>query len=270
MFNRCSRHLLHFVKDPRRFVFHAEAVRRASARQAKYCDKRADPWGKVWDDVWGIEPPIPRLVDNDAERIPGFPTQLPLALLLPIVGCASDPGDLVVDPFSGSATTGEACLTLGRRFVGIERNEEYVRLARQRLTAWKPPAWTSRQEQLRREMEAGRTVVVSMKDDRALIAWAEAQGLYQPVDRETPWGNPFRIPEDGDRGQVLQLYVENYLPYRARLLRDTATLKGMALGCHCAPLPCHADWLAAQANGEPWPALPPLPGKHFNGAAGAT
>jgi hypothetical protein len=133
-FNRCSRHLLYLVRDPKRFVFHEDAVRRVSAR-LRLGDARADPWGKLWDDVWGIDPPIPRVNDNDPERIPGFPTQLPLALLRAIVGCASDPGDRVLDPFAGSCTTGAACLELGRRFVGIERSGEYVRLARQRLTA---------------------------------------------------------------------------------------------------------------------------------------
>jgi DNA modification methylase len=131
-FNRCSRHLLYFVKDPKRFVFHEDAVRRVSAR-LQLGDKRADPWGKLWDDVWGIEPPIPRLNDNDAERVPGFPTQLPLTLLRAVVGCATDPGDAVLDPYAGSCTTGVACLELGRRFVGIERRENFVELARQRL-----------------------------------------------------------------------------------------------------------------------------------------
>ncbi len=116
-FNRCSRTLHYFVKDPKRFVFNADAVNRLSDRQTKYNDKRADPGGKIWDDVWQI----PRLVGTSKERIPGFPNQLPLDLLRPIVGCASDPGDLVVDPFCGTGTTGAACIELGRRFVGIEK-----------------------------------------------------------------------------------------------------------------------------------------------------
>jgi site-specific DNA-methyltransferase (adenine-specific) len=134
-FNRCSRPLLWFVKDPDRFVFHAEApeIRRPSDRQAKYDDARANPGGKLWDDVWGINPPIPRLTGTCAERLPEFPTQLPIRLLRPIVACASDPGDLVVDPFSGSATTGTACIELGRRFIGIERSAKFVELSRLRL-----------------------------------------------------------------------------------------------------------------------------------------
>jgi site-specific DNA-methyltransferase (adenine-specific) len=130
-FNRTSRHILYFVKDPRSFVFHPEAVTRLSDRQAKYADARADPGGKLWDDVWVI----PRLTGTSKERLPFFDTQLPLDLLRAVVGCASDPGDLVVDPFSGSGTTGAACLELGRHFIGIEENGEAVRLSRLRLRA---------------------------------------------------------------------------------------------------------------------------------------
>jgi site-specific DNA-methyltransferase (adenine-specific) len=140
-FNRCSRHLFYCVKNPRRFTFNAEAVNRLSDRQTKYGDKRADPAGKIWDDVWVI----PRLVGTSKERIPGFPTQLPLALLRPIIGCSSDPGDLVLDPFCGSATTGVAAVELGRRFVGIEKQEKFVELANSRLrTQTQRPRGTSK------------------------------------------------------------------------------------------------------------------------------
>jgi site-specific DNA-methyltransferase (adenine-specific) len=135
MFNRCSRPLLWLTKDSSRFVFNPDAVSRESDRQAKYGDSRANPDGKLWDDVWGINPPIPRLVGTAEERMPGFPTQLPLALLRPIVGCASHEGDLVIDPFSGSGTTGAACIELDRRFIGFELSEEFADLSRLRLTA---------------------------------------------------------------------------------------------------------------------------------------
>lgn len=135
-FNRTSRHLFYCVRDPRRFVFHADAVNRKSDRQTKYGDKRANPNGKIWDDVWGIHPPIPRLTGTCKERLPDVPTQLPLALLKPIIQCASDPGDLVVDPFVGSGTTGEACLSATpgpRKFIGIDSSRKFIAIARQRL-----------------------------------------------------------------------------------------------------------------------------------------
>lgn len=128
-FNRTKRHLFYSVVDPKRFVFHSEAVTRPSDRQTKYDDARADPGGKIWDDVWQI----PRLVGTATERIPEFPTQLPLALLRPVIACATDPGDLVLDPFCGSATTGAACLGLGRRFVGVEKQAKFHELAELRL-----------------------------------------------------------------------------------------------------------------------------------------
>lgn len=130
-FNRTSRHLFYCVADPKHFTFNREAVTRPSDRQTKYKDKRANPNGKIWDDVWQI----PRLCGTTKERIPGFPTQLPLALLKPIVGCSSNPGDLVVDPFCGSGTTGVVCKQLGRRFIGIESNPDYVELAEKRIAA---------------------------------------------------------------------------------------------------------------------------------------
>ncbi len=132
-YNRCSRALLWLVNDPRRFVWHPEAVTRPSDRQAKYNDSRANPDGKAWDDVWGINPPIPRLAGTHAERLPEFPTQLPLDLLRPIVGAHSDPGDLVLDPFSGSGTTGCACIELGRHYIGVELSEKFADLSRNRL-----------------------------------------------------------------------------------------------------------------------------------------
>lgn len=138
-FNRTSRHLFHCTKHPTRFVFNRDAVNRLSDRQLIYHDKRANPDGKNWDDVWGVPRKdgvgaIPRVCGTPNERIPGFPTQLPLALLRPIVGCASDPGDLVIDPFCGSATTGVAAAELGRSFIGIEVQPRFAELARERLT----------------------------------------------------------------------------------------------------------------------------------------
>jgi site-specific DNA-methyltransferase (adenine-specific) len=130
-FNRCSRPLLWFVADPRRFVFNADSphVRRPSDRQTKYNDKRANPNGKLLDDVWVIS----RVCGTFHERIPGFPTQLPLAFLRPIVGVASNQGDQVLDPFSGSATSGAVCVELYRRYIGIEKSPDFAARSRTRL-----------------------------------------------------------------------------------------------------------------------------------------
>ena len=130
-FNRTSRHIFYAVKDEKSFVFNPEPVTRPSDRQTKYGDNRAAAGGKLWDDVWQI----PRLTGTCAERIPDFPTQLPLALVEPIVLCASMPGDLVVDPFNGSGTTGVASIQNGRKYVGIEKSEKFADMADMRLRA---------------------------------------------------------------------------------------------------------------------------------------
>jgi site-specific DNA-methyltransferase (adenine-specific) len=132
-YNRCSRALIWFTRHRESYVWNPDAVNRLSDRQRKYNDKRANPNGKTWDDVWGIEPPIPRLTATCKERLPDIPTQLPLDLLRPVIGCHSDENDLVVDPFSGSGTTGCVCRELGRRFIGIELGPEVAELSRKRI-----------------------------------------------------------------------------------------------------------------------------------------
>lgn len=62
-------------------------------------------------------------------------TQKPLPLMLELVELFTDPGDLVLDPFCGSGTTGVACVRLGRRFIGIERDATYAAVARERIEA---------------------------------------------------------------------------------------------------------------------------------------
>ncbi|ACL66371.1 DNA methylase N-4/N-6 domain protein [Anaeromyxobacter dehalogenans 2CP-1] len=80
--------------------------------------------------VWSVPTPGPR------EKVHGrHPTQKPLALLERVLAASAAPGDLVLDPFSGSATTGVAALRAGCRFLGLERDPGYVDLAARRLRA---------------------------------------------------------------------------------------------------------------------------------------
>jgi len=128
-FNRTSRHILYFVVDPKRFVFNETAVLRPSDRQTKYGDSRAQSSGKILDDVWQI----PRLTGTSKERIPDFPTQLPVELVRRIIEAASEPGDLVVDPFNGSGTTGIAAISTDRKYIGIDASGKYIELSDMRL-----------------------------------------------------------------------------------------------------------------------------------------
>jgi DNA modification methylase len=128
-FNRTSRHLLYFVKSEKRLVFKPECFARPSDRITKYNDPRANPNGKLWDDVWVG---IPRLVSGE-ERMPGFPTQLPLGLVLPIIDGCSDEGDNILDPFGGTGTTAAASALSRRNCMSIEINPEYASVSRERV-----------------------------------------------------------------------------------------------------------------------------------------
>lgn len=62
-------------------------------------------------------------------------TQKPIGLMCRLVEQFTDPGDLVLDPFAGSGTTGAACARLGRRFIGVEIDPTYAEVARERIAA---------------------------------------------------------------------------------------------------------------------------------------
>ncbi len=61
------------------------------------------------------------------------PTQKPEALLQRIILASSNPGDVVLDPFAGSFTTGAVAIATGRKFIGIEINNEYIKMGLRRL-----------------------------------------------------------------------------------------------------------------------------------------
>ncbi|MGA0598933.1 site-specific DNA-methyltransferase [Enterovirga sp. CN4-39] len=75
---------------------------------------------------------------KDASGRKTHPTQKPEALLARILMAASNPGDVVLDPFFGTGTTGAVARRLGRRFVGIEREETYAEAARRRIALVRP------------------------------------------------------------------------------------------------------------------------------------
>ncbi len=106
---RAHEYLFLFSKDAR-YEYDATAVRGPNGRNLR----------TVWD--------IATQPARDAHV-----AMFPLALTEPCIELASEPGDLVLDPFVGSGTTGVAALEAERRFLGIELNPEYVDIAERRL-----------------------------------------------------------------------------------------------------------------------------------------
>jgi DNA modification methylase len=150
-FSRSHAHILYYVVDPSNFTFNDGAIRVPSARQTTYSDRRANPKGKVPDDTWVLRPQedercfqpesdswyVSRVCGTFKERV-DHPCQMPEAVLERIIRVASNPGDLVLDPFAGSGTTLAAAKTLGRNWLGIELSEKYAEQIRGRLNG-EPP-----------------------------------------------------------------------------------------------------------------------------------
>ena len=84
--------------------------------------------GKQMKDVW-----TGALTPQREKFFGKHPTQKPLYLLARILLASTVEGDLVLDPFCGSGTTGVACKLLGRKFIGVDNNPDFIALATERL-----------------------------------------------------------------------------------------------------------------------------------------
>ena len=117
-----------------RWLFDREAIDRVPYMAPGLVGPEKAARGKLPTDVWWmtIVPP------GSAERT-GYPTQKPVRLLERVVAASSRPGDLVLDPYAGSGTTGIAAARLGRRWLLIDREPVAVEIARSRLGAEPEP-----------------------------------------------------------------------------------------------------------------------------------
>ena len=130
-FARSHTHIFYFVVDKKKFTFNDFAVRVPSDRQLIYNDKRANKVGKLPDDVWTQ---YSRVCGTFKERQGWHPCQMPESVLQRIIAASSNPGDCILDPFSGSGTTPVTALKMERNYVGIEISRQYANKSRQRLS----------------------------------------------------------------------------------------------------------------------------------------
>ena len=128
-----------YVKSNANWTFNADSVRipysesslnRVQYKGSGFASKARGSWlqkkGKIPDSVWDI----PLLKGNERT---GYPTQKPLALYKRMIAASSNPGDMVLDPFAGCATTCVAAEQLGRQWIGIDIEEESGDVIRERL-----------------------------------------------------------------------------------------------------------------------------------------
>ena len=122
-----------YARDPAHYVFRYDDIDRIPYLAPDLVSPEKASRGKTPTDVWWQT-----IVSPTGKEKTGYPTQKPVRILERIVRVHSDPGDLVVDPFAGSGTTGEAAARLGRDYLLVDENPEAVRVMAERL-AWDGP-----------------------------------------------------------------------------------------------------------------------------------
>lgn len=108
-----------------------------------------------------------RIKNEEGEK--GHATQKPESLLYRVLMACTQPGDLVLDPFFGSGTTGAVAKKLGRDWIGIEREDDYIKLATKRIKAIEPIA---EDDILCRPSKR--------EEPRVPFGWLVEQGLIKP------------------------------------------------------------------------------------------
>ena len=130
--------ILWYALDPARYVFRYEAMDRIPYLAPGLVTPEKAARGKTPTDVWWQT-----IVPTGSKEKTGYPTQKPLAILERIVKVHSEPGDVVLDFFAGSGTTGEAAAKHGRGFVLVDEKAAAVRIMAKRLAAYAPERMSS-------------------------------------------------------------------------------------------------------------------------------
>jgi site-specific DNA-methyltransferase (adenine-specific) len=125
--------ILWYVRDPRRYVFDFDAMDRIPYMAPGLVGPEKAARGKTPTDVWWHT-----VVPTSGKEKTGYPTQKPLGVLERIVKVHSRPGDVVLDFFAGSGTTGEAAARHGRGFILVDEHPEAIDVMRRRLAPWEP------------------------------------------------------------------------------------------------------------------------------------
>jgi len=120
--------ILLYVKDNKRYIFNFDEVERIPYMAPGLVGEEKAARGKLPTDTWWHT-----IVSPTGKEKTGYPTQKPLGILRRIVAASSKPGDLVLDFFAGSGTTGAAALELGRRFLLVDNNEEAIQVMKERF-----------------------------------------------------------------------------------------------------------------------------------------
>lgn len=128
--------ILVYVKNPDNYVFNVDAIERIPYMAPGLVGPEKAARGKLPTDTWWHT-----IVPTSGKEKTGYPTQKPLGILRRIVQASSRPGDVVLDFFAGSGTTGAACLEFGREFVLVDSNRQALEVMAQRFAQHEDIDW---------------------------------------------------------------------------------------------------------------------------------
>ncbi len=120
--------ILVYVKDPKNYYFNSEEVDREPYMAPGLVTPEKIEKGKLPTDVWWHT-----IVSPTGKEKTGYPTQKPVGILRRIIQASSKPGDVVLDFFAGSGTTGFVANELRRRFILVDQNPESIQVIKDRL-----------------------------------------------------------------------------------------------------------------------------------------
>ena len=125
--------LLWYTRSAREYTFRFDDMDRIPYMAPRLVGKEKAARGKTPTDVWWHT-----IVSPNGKEKTGYATQKPLGVLDRVIKVHSNPGDLVMDFFAGSGTTGESAGRNGRDFVLVDSNPEAIQVMAKRLRAFDP------------------------------------------------------------------------------------------------------------------------------------
>jgi site-specific DNA-methyltransferase (adenine-specific) len=128
--------ILFYAKIPGRHVFNVDEIERIPYMAPALAGPEKAARGKLPTDTWWHT-----IVPTNGSEKTGYPTQKPLGILRRIIQASSRPGDLVLDFFAGSGTTGVAAVELGRRFILVDNNPEALAVMARRFDGVEGIEW---------------------------------------------------------------------------------------------------------------------------------
>jgi DNA modification methylase len=215
---------------------------------------------RMADDVWRM----PMLQPASREKL-GYPTQKPFALLARLLAMASDPGDVVLDPFCGCGTALDAAQALDRRWVGIDITHLAIGLIKSRLVGRYGPAISDTYRVVGEPVSVDDARVLARDDPFQFQAWALGLVGARPAGETKKGGDQgidgrLYFHDEGPGGTTKQIIVSvkagHLVPNYVRDLIGTIDNEGAQIGVLLSFQPPTAGMVKAAASAgfykSPW------------------